>query len=97
MIRLARLSSTTSLKSNGRPALVDLPNRIVLASRARALSTAGVPGSSPEGDGIHGPLISDKGLQVRLWWAGREGSWALKACSSFVVAKQYFIPLRPEI
>nr|AIW62930.1 malate dehydrogenase [Saccharina japonica] len=63
MIRLARVSSA-SFKSS-RPALVDLlRNRIVLASRARALSTAGAPGSIPEGDGIDGPLISDKGLQA---------------------------------
>lgn len=66
MIRLARLSSTR-VKSSSTPALVDLPrNRIVLAARARALGTAGAPGPIPEGDGIDGPLISDKGLQVRL-------------------------------
>ncbi|CAN0462221.1 unnamed protein product, partial [Laminaria digitata] len=62
MIRLARLSSTSAKSS--RPAFVDLlRNRFVIASRARALSTAGPPASSPEGDGIDGPLVSDMGLQ----------------------------------
>lgn len=56
MIRFGRLSSTSVRRH------VDLRSPIVLAARARALGTAG----ASEGDGIDGPLVSDKGLQVIL-------------------------------